>query len=146
MFALLRRDPLISSNALKMGVVMALNAVVVAGLAAFLSASPGMRPFGHSARLALLAIPIWISIFPFLCFGKVAERCLPFDLALPLSARTLWLAHVIALSLFGLALLAFTGGSCTSCFLLHIGLHNILPCSRRPGSTCFFPWQRLSSW
>ncbi|MBZ5497031.1 MAG: hypothetical protein LAP85_11565 [Acidobacteriia bacterium] len=110
MFALLRRDPLISSHALKMGVVMALNAVLVAGLAVLLSASPGTRTFGPFGRLALLAVPIWLSIFPFLCFGKVAQRCLPFDLALPHSARTLWLAHVIALSLFGLALLALSGG------------------------------------
>jgi len=110
MLALLRRDPLISSHALKMGVVMALNAALVAGLAPFLSASPGMWTFGPFGRLVLLAVPIWLSIFPFLCFAAVAERCMPFDMALPVSARTLWLAHVIALSLFGLASLAFTGG------------------------------------
>jgi len=110
MLSLLRRDPLISSQSQKLGVILVLNALVVAGFVTMLSASPGTKTIGSFARLLLGAIPIWLSIFPLLFNGKVAERCLPFDMALPLSARRLWLAHVAALLLFGLALLALTGG------------------------------------
>ena len=110
MLALLRRDPLISSQSLKVGVFVAANAAVIAGLVAFLAASAGAGSIGPFRRLAFLAIPIWLSISPFLLIGRVGERCLPLDMALPLSARRLWLAHVIALMLFGLGLLALTGG------------------------------------
>jgi hypothetical protein len=110
MLALLRRDPLISSQVAKKGIFVALNAGVIAGLATFLAASAGIGMLGPFTRLALLAIPIWLSLAPILLIGKVSERCLPFDMGMPLSARRLWLAHVVALALFSLALLALTGG------------------------------------
>jgi adenosylhomocysteine nucleosidase len=49
---------------------------------------------------------IWFSISPFLIFGKARERCHALDLALPIPARRLWLAHVSVLILLGLAFLA----------------------------------------
>jgi hypothetical protein len=136
MLALLRRDPLISSRVAKKGLFVALNAGVLAGLATFLAASTGARTLGPIALiLALLAILIWLSLIPLLLVGKVNERCLPFDMAMPISARRLWLAHVIALVSFGLMLLALTGGVL---LLLFRALHQI------PAASTSFP-QALAS-
>ena len=135
MLALLRRDPLISSQVAKKGLFVALNAGVLAGLATFLAASPGAGTLGPFARLALLAILIWLSLIPLLLIGKVNERCLPFDMAMPISARRLWLAHVIALVSFNLMLLALTGGVL---LLLFRALHQI------PAASASFP-QALAS-
>ncbi len=135
MLALLRRDPLIGSQVAKKGLFVALNAGVLAGLATFLAASAGVGTIGPFARLVLLAIPIWFSLAPILLIGKVSERCLPVDMAMPIAARRLWLAHVIALALFGLALLALTVGVLQLAFQ---ALHKV------PSDSASFP-QALAS-
>jgi hypothetical protein len=106
MLALLRRDPLIGSQLAKKIVFVVLNAGVLAGLAV----SAGAGALGPIARLALLAAFIWLSLVLILLIGKAGERCATFDMAMPIPACRLWLAHVIALALFGLTLLALTAG------------------------------------
>ena len=53
-----------------------------------------------------LAAVLWCAVAPFLAFGLTCRRCGTFDLALPLSARRLWLAHVAAVLLAGALILA----------------------------------------
>jgi hypothetical protein len=48
----------------------------------------------------------WIPISLYLVFGKVGMRCSSFDMTLPLPLRRVWLAHMIAVALGALILLA----------------------------------------
>jgi len=48
----------------------------------------------------------WVPVSLYLVFGKVGMRCSSFDMTLPLPARRVWLAHMIAVALGGLVLLA----------------------------------------
>ena len=103
MLALLRRDPVLGTIALVKGGILALNAGVMAGLVTTLAAGSEYRFPGTMASSLFLAGLIWFSISPFLLFGKARERCNALDLALPIPARKLWLAHVSTLILLGLA-------------------------------------------
>jgi hypothetical protein len=44
----------------------------------------------------VLVLSTWIGVAAYLAFGRVRTRCSPFHLALPLSARRLWLTHLAA--------------------------------------------------
>jgi hypothetical protein len=114
MLTLLRRDPLIGAHTMKLGVIMVLNALVTTGLVTFLSASPGVQTVKSFVLFLIVAIPIWLSILPLLLTGRVTERCLTFDMAMPIPARRLWLAHTIALLIFALTFIFLT------CGILHL--------------------------
>ncbi len=75
-------------------------ALLLSGLFAY-RAVGGPAP-GPPALTAVL----WCAVVPFLAFGLTCRRCGAFDLALPLSARRLWLAHVAAVLLAGALILA----------------------------------------
>jgi hypothetical protein len=110
MLDLLRRDPVTGSYALKFGAIIALNAGVMAGLAITLPAASSSFKLGRLGSLAFLAIFTWACLSIFLTFGKAWERCRPFDMALPISGRKLWLSHILALVLSGLTFLALAWG------------------------------------
>ena len=58
--------------------------------------------------LVMLAV-VWFSFTIFLVFGELT-RCSPFEMALPIPAKRLWLAHVSAVVISGAVMLAVTGG------------------------------------
>ncbi len=108
MLSLMRRDPILGSMTSLWGGVVALNAGVLAGFVTTLSARSASRTPGGMTGTLFLAGLIWFSISLFLLFGKSRERCRTMDLALPIPARRLWLAHVSVLILLGLVFLAMT--------------------------------------
>jgi hypothetical protein len=57
----------------------------------------------------LVAVMIWFCAALYLVFGEIQTRTNPFNLSLPISARTLWLSHFIAVSIAGLAILTVSG-------------------------------------
>jgi hypothetical protein len=110
MLSLLRRDPAFGAPAvLWCGVGFLLNGVIT-GLVVMQAARIRIQPSGIEGSPAWLTLVIWLSISLFLLFGKSRDRCRAFDLGLPVSARRLWLAHVLALTLLGLGFLALTVG------------------------------------
>lgn len=58
--------------------------------------------------LVMLAA-VWLSFTIFLVFGEVT-RCTPFEMALPIPARRLWLAHITSTVISALAILVVTVG------------------------------------
>jgi len=111
MLSLMRRDPIIGTVAFVKGGVLAFNAGVMASLIIGLAARSKSGPPGMMASSLFLAGLIWFSISPFLLFGQARERCTAMDLALPIPARRLWLAHISALLLMGLAFLTVIFGT-----------------------------------
>ncbi len=71
------------------------------GVALLLSAWFAYRAYGGdpASGSSTLTLVLWCAVAPFLAFGQAGGRCSRFDLALPLSARRLWLAHVAAVLL-----------------------------------------------
>ncbi len=98
--ALLRRNGALRSLPL-WGAPLLLNAILILGLV-FSSAIRRRSPVSATALVAVG----WLTVAAFLAFGPGRSRCRPFDLALPISARTLWLANVAAVGLAALALVA----------------------------------------
>lgn len=64
----------------------------------------------RTVELELFVSMLWLSLCSYLIFGEVSTRCSPFDMALPVSTRRLWLSHVVAVSLAGVAILTATAG------------------------------------
>ena len=96
----IRRDA--SLRALPMwGVLFLLNASVLLGLIVTVAAR--QRSFVSATALVIVG---WINIAPFLALGHGRSRCGALDLALPITARRLWGAH---LALIALASLVMTG-------------------------------------
>ncbi|MCP3962197.1 MAG: hypothetical protein GY719_30510 [bacterium] len=78
-----------------------------AGVALLLSGLYAYRAYGDPASgPATLTLVLWCAVAPYLAFGQVRRRCSRFDLALPLSSRRLWLAHIAAVLLAGAMVLA----------------------------------------
>jgi hypothetical protein len=61
----------------------------------------------------LLITLLWLAPALYLLFGDVGTRCNEMDLALPISTRRLWLAHVAAVLVAGLVVVAVTSGVVT---------------------------------
>ncbi len=82
-----------------------------AGVALLFSAlhayqAAGVPAGGEAAGPPALTAMLWCAVAPFLAFGLARRRYSRLDLALPLSARRLWLAHVAAVLLAGALVLA----------------------------------------
>jgi|GEM_PF-1836180 len=97
-------------------VITALNTSVLVGSIVF-----GAARAAHAAGAAGTAVPIerfvfplWLAVAFYLAFGPVRTRCRPLDLALPLSARRLWLIHTAANALAGVVLLAASAAVVTA--------------------------------
>ncbi len=118
MLSQLRRDPVLGAQAAIWIGVVALNTGVLAGLVTTLATGSNAWLLSHGSSLLLLSMLIWFSTSLFLLSGKVKERCLTFDLALPIPANKLWLSHVISLSLLCLGFLVVTAGVLNSMFWL----------------------------
>jgi len=82
-------------------VITALNTSVLIGSIALGMARAG----GASPPISRFVFPLWLAVAIYLSFGPIRTRCRPLDLALPLSARHLWLAHAGATVLAGTLLL-----------------------------------------
>jgi len=82
-------------------VVTALNTSVLIGSIALGVARAG----GATPPVSRFVFPLWLAVAIYLSFGPIRTRCRPLDLALPLSARHLWLAHAGAAVLAGALLL-----------------------------------------
>ncbi len=83
--------------------LVGVNAGVVAGLLLGLAASR------HTVvSPSALALTLWGGVAVYLAFGRVRTRAQALQLALPLPARRLWLAHALAVALMG-GLLAAAG-------------------------------------
>jgi len=62
------------------------------------------------ADLLFLIFLLWVPLACYLMFGKTNQRCGRFDLTLPLTAKRLWLTHLIAVISSGIAMLAIAAG------------------------------------
>jgi hypothetical protein len=77
----------------------------------------GLVAFFHAAGHRQLPLPVqtafalcgWFLIMTWLLLGRVRIRAGEMDLALPLSGSRLWLCHVVAVTLAGLAILTVAG-------------------------------------
>jgi hypothetical protein len=74
----------------------------VIGLLVYRMGPDSLRPDVYRA-IWLLAV-VWLPMGLFFFFGKVGVRCSDFDMALPVHARRLWLAHAVAVFVAGLAI------------------------------------------
>jgi len=100
---LVRQDP--AFRRLPFWVLMALVwATAATGVIAWITARHG------PVDLELLALLIWFSVALYLVFGEISTRTNSFNLSLPISARELWLSHLIAVGLTGIAVLAISAG------------------------------------
>jgi len=112
MLALIRRDPLLGSPAaiLRVLVALLLGTSVAEGVRTFAAtATEGAMP-GHFANRVYVAAALWLAPAILLLLSKTRERCRAMDLALPIEARRLWLAHTQTIWLLGLVLLAAGAG------------------------------------
>jgi hypothetical protein len=64
----------------------------------------------QTADQYMFALVVWVSVTIYLVFGEVRTRCTPFDMALPISSRKLWLSHLLAVLVSGVAIFAATAG------------------------------------
>jgi hypothetical protein len=112
MLALLRRDPTV--RALRRWLILAaLAGWTMESIRIFFT----LRAAAHAEQAQtyfLLVAGLWIPVAIFVCFGRIGERCSRFDMALPIDARRLWLTHVVAVTLSGLAVLAVAVGAVLS--------------------------------
>jgi len=76
--------------------LIAVNAGVAAGL--LMSLAAGSRA---PVPASWLVLSLWAGVAIYLAFGCVRARCRPMQLALPLSARRLWIIHALAVTLAG---------------------------------------------
>ncbi len=83
------------------GVVLILNAGVFTGLLTTIAL--GRRESVSPIAMVLLG---WFTFALYLGVGAGRSRCRAFDLALPISARRIWLAHLAAIALAGTILVA----------------------------------------
>jgi len=56
----------------------------------------------------LIVSIVWLTTTLFLVFGEVRTRCSPFDIALPIPTRKVWLSHLGAVIVSGVAIIAAT--------------------------------------
>jgi hypothetical protein len=96
--SLFRRDAALRTLPM-WGVLFLLNASVLLGLAVTVAAN--RRSFVSATSLVVIG---WINIAPFLAVGHGRSRCGALDLALPITGRRLWTAHLALIALAGLAM------------------------------------------
>jgi hypothetical protein len=104
MLALLRQNPALRTLPRWLA-VSGLTAAVVANVFIFDAMSDG-----RLASEPVIAILSWLALTVYLVFGEVWTRCTPFNMALPIPTRKLWLSHLAAVALSGVAILAATAG------------------------------------
>ncbi len=80
------------------------------GLIAYIRFSGGSGAGRGGAELFLMPLTLWTPAAIYLGVNFAERRCSRFDMELPISARVLWTAHTLALSLAGIMLLAATVG------------------------------------
>lgn len=108
MLALLRRDPAV--RALPRWLIKAaVFASVIEGVRTFLTLKAA-RDGVEIETLALLLLALWLPLAAHLAFGGIGARCTQFDMALPLTARRLWLTHLVGVTLSAGAVLATAAG------------------------------------
>jgi hypothetical protein len=108
MLALLRRDPALRALP-RWLIVAALFASVIEGLRTFLTLEAA-RDGREIETSALLLLALWLPLAVHLAFGGIGARCTRFDMALPVTARRLWLAHLLGVTLSAGAVLATAAG------------------------------------
>jgi hypothetical protein len=108
MLALLRRDPALRAlpRWLAVAVVAASVLEQVRMFLTFRAASNGVE----TETFLLLILALWVPVALHLAFGGIGVRCTRFDMALPISARTLWMTHLVAAVLSTLGVLAIAAG------------------------------------
>ena len=104
MLALLRQNPALRSLPRWLG-VSGLTAAVLMNVL-LLEAMMDKR----IASQMLVVGVVWLAVTIYLVFGEVRTRCTPFNMALPIPTRKLWLSHLVAVALSGVAILAATAG------------------------------------
>ncbi len=110
-WALIRRDPAVRSLARFVPICVA-NTLLVLGVyyqVAFRTGSPSPMVVGWI---------LWSAAALYLGFARVDRRCNDLELTLPLSARRLWLTHVLGLVLGGGVILAVAAGLAQLAFRL----------------------------
>lgn len=121
MLALLRRDP--SVRALPRWLLFAvLTASAFETLRTFLTLRAARNDLEIETS-GLLLLALWLPLTFYLAFGGSGARCARFDLAMPIAARRLWLAHFVGVTLAAIAVLATAAGVVR----LHDGLVARLP-------------------
>jgi hypothetical protein len=110
-FDLLRRDPSIQALP-KWMLIAPLAASVLEGtrtmIFGWLVWRGGPVETTPPGDLLVLIFILWLPIALFLLFGRTGQRCTTFDLGMPLSARRLSNAHLLAVTLASLAVLVAT--------------------------------------
>ena len=102
MLTLIRRNPAIRTLPKWLG-ISALTATFLINVLTFYL----WRQREGTNPLLVVSI-VWLAATIYLVFGEVRTRCTPFDMALPISARRVWLSHLTAVILSGVAILAVT--------------------------------------
>ena len=96
---LVRQDP--AFRRLPFWVLMTLVwAGAAAGMIAWMTARRG------PVDLDVLAGLIWLAVLAYVFFGDILTRTNRFNLSLPISARELWLSHLVAVGITGFTVLA----------------------------------------
>jgi hypothetical protein len=108
---LVRQDPAFRRLPLWAGV-----ALLQVGVAAAVLAWTTSR--GTTLSLTVITALIWVPVMLYLVFGEIGTRASRFHLALPLPARQLWLSHLIAVGLTGVAVLAIAAALTASVLIL----------------------------
>ncbi|MCP4655360.1 MAG: hypothetical protein GY856_08070 [bacterium] len=101
----IRQDPAMRSLP-KLISLTAVNASVLLGLCYFRAGMERQAP-----ELTLLMVVVWLAFAIYQVLGKVRTRSSPFDMALPLPARRLWLTHMLAVLLAGALMIAASLGA-----------------------------------
>lgn len=107
MLRLLRQDPAVRSLP-RWLIVAAVTAISLLNFITFIAIKYGADKTNINSTVFALAV--WSILTLYLIFGEVGTRCSPFDMALPISTRKLWLSHVCAVVLAGVAILTVTAG------------------------------------
>ena len=105
MLRLLRQNPAVRSLP-RWLIISAVTAVTILNFITFLAIKYGAEKTSFNPNVFVFLV--WLIITLYLVFGEVGTRCSPFDMALPVSARRLWLSHVCAVVLAGVAILTVT--------------------------------------
>jgi MFS family permease len=102
MFTLIRRNPAIRTLPKWLGISAVTATILINVLTLYVwQQREGTNPL-------LVVSIVWLAATIYLVFGEVRTRCTPFDMALPISARRVWLSHLTAVILSGVAILAVT--------------------------------------
>jgi hypothetical protein len=91
MLTLIRENPALRSLP-RWLIICTVSAIFILNVIAFMVAK------GAILDHVVLTVLTWLALSMYLVLGEVGTRCTPFDMALPIPSRRLWVSHVIAVT------------------------------------------------